>query len=304
MISTSSPNISTRIFHILTLCLLLACGIALFFFIEDAITPDMVTLLTPGAPVHYVYVHDDDQYNDRDYRVEFRAFTREENPAIDSVSIHIRRSGEQEYLRNTMEPLVIKGEPTSSYLYVMPRLHILQRYFFYFTIELSNGESVKVTQPKPWFAALLTGKGDWPFYVTFEGHVNKHILVLHITLVVAALFFLIHTLLDTFRIHVGMKQAFQRALSTMFWGWLLFAISVIPLGIVVTWQAFQEGWGGWPIGTDITDTKSEVVVLYWLLVLLLSRKGRLKYFPYWVYGGIVITTIVYLIPHSLFFVKW
>ena len=69
----------------------------------------------------------------------------------------------------------------------------------------------------------------------------------------------------------------------------------------------RSGWGGWPLGTDITDTKTEVLLLFWLITIVLALpglKGRKMAIPGGTYSFLVIlsfavTFITFLIPHSL-----
>ncbi|MCU0247086.1 MAG: hypothetical protein MUC42_10960 [Bryobacter sp.] len=74
---------------------------------------------------------------------------------------------------------------------------------------------------------------------------------------------------------------------------LLLGIGGGILGPVVQKYAFGAYWTGWPWGTDLTDNKTAVALLAWVLAAW-KPKGR------WVVAACVITLAIYLIPHSMF----
>jgi len=61
--------------------------------------------------------------------------------------------------------------------------------------------------------------------------------------------------------------------------------------------AFGAFWTGWPLGTDLTDTKTAVALLFWLIAMWRLRRrsgGRVRTII-----ASVVTLIIFLIPHSL-----
>ena len=77
---------------------------------------------------------------------------------------------------------------------------------------------------------------------------------------------------------------------------LLFLGGMI-LGPIVQKFAFGAFWTGFPFGYDLTDNKTLVAFIGWMIALLRVRKnpnGRA-----WILGAALLTLIVYLIPHSL-----
>jgi len=78
----------------------------------------------------------------------------------------------------------------------------------------------------------------------------------------------------------------------------LLVLGGLILGPVVQKFAFGAYWTGWPLGTDLTDTKTLVAVLAWLpatVALWRRHAGRALV----VFGWLVMMG-VFLIPHSMF----
>ena len=77
---------------------------------------------------------------------------------------------------------------------------------------------------------------------------------------------------------------------------LLFLGGMI-LGPIVQKYAFGAFWTGFPFGHDLTDNKTLVAFIGWLIALLKVRKNPNA--RAWILGAALVTLIVYLIPHSL-----
>ena len=77
----------------------------------------------------------------------------------------------------------------------------------------------------------------------------------------------------------------------------LFAGGLI-LGPIVQLFAFDALWTGWPVGTDLTDNKTAVALLAWVVTGIALRNSHRS--KAWVLLAAIITLVVYLIPHSLY----
>ncbi len=103
--------------------------------------------------------------------------------------------------------------------------------------------------------------------IKFKGNVTHVVLVAHILCMFATIFFGLMAVFTSIDLARGKGDARLSILYVL----LTFAsayIGGIPLGIVVFRQTFGgSGWGGWPLGTDITDTKTELLLLFWLITL-------------------------------------
>jgi hypothetical protein len=69
------------------------------------------------------------------------------------------------------------------------------------------------------------------------------------------------------------------------------------LGPLMQKFAFGVAWTGFPLGTDLTDNKTLIAFLAWIVALAAGRKGRPAR-PF-VLGASLVTLVVFLIPHSL-----
>ena len=133
---------------------------------------------------------------------------------------------------------------------------------------------------------------DEPAVVRFKGDVPGWVLLTHIVLLFGALF-------------VGMRAVFSAVLGhkvkTLAWVTfvLIFAGGLI-FGPIVQKYAFGAYWTGWPFGGDLTDNKTTVMALGWLVAVWMlrgrdgERRGR-----WWVAAATVLMFAVYLIPHSM-----
>lgn len=69
------------------------------------------------------------------------------------------------------------------------------------------------------------------------------------------------------------------------------------LGPLMQKFAFGVAWAGFPVGTDLTDNKTLVAFLFWIVALVAGRKGRPAR-PF-VIAASLVTLVIFLIPHSL-----
>jgi hypothetical protein len=81
------------------------------------------------------------------------------------------------------------------------------------------------------------------------------------------------------------------------WTLILLSAGGMILGPVVQKFAFGELWTGVPFGWDLTDNKTLIAFLFWLLAVIMNLK---KERPQYTILAAVILLLVYSIPHSLF----
>ena len=124
----------------------------------------------------------------------------------------------------------------------------------------------------------------------FRGSVPAYVIIPHIVFIFLAM---------AYSNRAGIEAISQRdrlqyyTFATTF---LLFLGGMI-LGPIVQKFAFGAFWTGFPFGHDLTDNKTFVAFLGWLIALLKVRNDP-KARP-WIIGAALLTLIVYLIPHSL-----
>ena len=69
------------------------------------------------------------------------------------------------------------------------------------------------------------------------------------------------------------------------------------LGPLVQYYAFGDLWTGIPFGWDLTDNKTLIALIFWILAVIMNRK---KERPLYTVLAAVVLLLVFSIPHSLF----
>ena len=131
---------------------------------------------------------------------------------------------------------------------------------------------------------------DTPVVIRFKGDVPAFVLVPHILLMfVAMLFSTLAGLMAVSKVSLYKKYAL--------WTLILFVIGGFILGPLVQNFAFGELWTGIPFGWDLTDNKTLIALIFWILAVVMNRRGDKPIFT--VLAAIVLL-VVFSIPHSLF----
>lgn len=131
---------------------------------------------------------------------------------------------------------------------------------------------------------------DTPVVIRFKGDVPAFVLIPHILLMfIAMLFSTLAGLMSLIKYPLYKKYAV--------WTLWLFIAGGFILGPIVQNYAFGELWTGIPFGWDLTDNKTLIAGLFWVLAVVLNRK---KERPYLVILAAVVLLIIFSIPHSLF----
>jgi len=71
------------------------------------------------------------------------------------------------------------------------------------------------------------------------------------------------------------------------------------LGPLVQKFAFGAYWTGVPFGWDLTDNKTLIAMIFWLMASWRVLKGNAEQNRWWVVLAVVVMFIVFLIPHSM-----
>jgi hypothetical protein len=177
-----------------------------------------------------------------------------------------------------------------------------KRIYYYLSLSDNQGKQI-LTLPEK--VNLLND----PFLVKFKGRVSPVILILHILAMFGSVFFVFLVLFSAFEI-LWNKDAVRRLSVYTLWGTILSFIGGVPLGILVTNQTFGEMWGGFPIFTDRTDSKTSILIFYWAILLLLMKGSAFKKdknfnllsdktLAWFALLGFILTLAIYLIPHSI-----
>jgi len=131
---------------------------------------------------------------------------------------------------------------------------------------------------------------DSPVVIRFKGGVPAFILIPHILFMFIAMLF--STLAGLMAV-IKYPQFRKYGVVTL----ILFAIGGIVFGPVVQYYAFGDFWTGVPFGWDLTDNKTLIALIFWILAVVMNRKEEK---PFYTILAAVMILVVFSIPHSLF----
>ena len=130
---------------------------------------------------------------------------------------------------------------------------------------------------------------DEPIVIRFRNDVPAGILVPHILLMFAAMLFAVYT----FLLVVTRKEYskwLKITVATLFVGGFIF-------GPLVQHVAFGPWWTGFPYGTDLTDNKTLLSFLFFVVALATLRW---KYNKWVVCLAVLFMIVIFSIPHSTY----
>lgn len=129
-----------------------------------------------------------------------------------------------------------------------------------------------------------------PIVIRYKGSVPAVILAPHILIMfVAMLFSTLAGLMALVKLPLYKKYAL--------WTLILLAAGGMILGPLVQYYAFGELWTGIPFGWDLTDNKTLIAFVFWILAVFMNRKTDR---PIYTIIAAFVLLLVYSIPHSLF----
>ncbi len=127
-----------------------------------------------------------------------------------------------------------------------------------------------------------------PIVIRFHGEVPLVVLIPHIIFMFSAMWAsTVAGLLAMMKL-TGYKKVGVIAVSFL-------ALGGLVLGPLVQHFAFGAYWTGVPYGYDLTDNKTLIALVCWLLVLWANRK---KDRPRWIIAAAYLLLFVFSIPHS------
>ncbi len=125
--------------------------------------------------------------------------------------------------------------------------------------------------------------------IRFKGSVPAWALIPHIILMFVAM--LLSNLSGIFAVGKEDKHVFYGKLTL-----ILLLLGGMIFGPIVQLYAFGQAWTGIPFGWDLTDNKTLIAVVFWIIAVLGNRKNP-KY-RYTLIASIVLF-LIYIIPHSV-----
>jgi len=137
---------------------------------------------------------------------------------------------------------------------------------------------------------VATLKKDNPIVIRFKGAVPGIVLIPHIIIMFFAM--LLSNLSGLMVIGKIKKYKFYTGLTLIFLG-----LGGMILGPIVQKYAFGDLWTGIPFGWDLTDNKTLIAFIFWIVAFAANRK---KDRPYLTLIASLILFAIYTIPHSMF----
>jgi hypothetical protein len=128
-----------------------------------------------------------------------------------------------------------------------------------------------------------------PVVMRFKGPVPPYVLHPHIFLMFFAMLLGTRTGLEALANGARMRRFAIETAVFLFVGGLI-------LGPIVQYYAFGAFWTGWPFGHDLTDNKTALAFVFWLIAIWRDKSGRGRS---WYVIASVVQLLVYLVPHSV-----
>jgi hypothetical protein len=133
---------------------------------------------------------------------------------------------------------------------------------------------------------LLLNKGR-SIVTRFKGKVPDYFIIPHIFLMFISILFALRTGMEALRKDGNYFWMVNWTLGLVFVGGMI-------LGPIVQKYAFGDLWTGFPYGFDLTDNKTLVAFIFWIIAFILKKRSK-----FWVLAATITMIIVYLIPHSV-----
>jgi hypothetical protein len=171
-----------------------------------------------------------------------------------------------------------------------------------FFMEKNNGvlETVLPKQPpagKIEYSVILFDNNDYEYLLTqepvvirFKGDVPAAILIPHIFTMFFAMLISTRTGLEIFNRGINLKRLTILSVIFLFLGGII-------LGPLTQLYAFGALWTGFPFGTDLTDNKTLIALIAWLIAL--AAVFRFNHPERWTAAAAVVLLIIFMIPHSM-----
>lgn len=129
-----------------------------------------------------------------------------------------------------------------------------------------------------------------PIVIRFKGGVPGFILLPHVLFMfLAMLFSTLAGLMSLIKFPLYRKYAI--------WTLILLTIGGMIMGPLVQNYAFGEYWTGIPFGWDLTDNKTLIAYIFWIVAVVVNRK---KERPFFIALAALVLLLIFSIPHSLF----
>ena len=137
-------------------------------------------------------------------------------------------------------------------------------------------------------SAVIPAEGSIP--IRFKGDVPLWVLIPHVIAMFLSMLFSTRAGLEVLAKEPVFTKLTYWTLGTLFVGGFVF-------GPLMSYYAFDLLWTGWPQGQDITDNKTLIAMVFWLVPLALKKKPA--YLKWTILLAAVVMFAVFMIPHSI-----
>jgi hypothetical protein len=131
---------------------------------------------------------------------------------------------------------------------------------------------------------------EQPVILRFKGAVPDFVLFPHILIMFLAMLFSMRAGLEALTKEPKFK-------NLVIWTFGLLLVGGMILGPIVQKYAFGALWTGFPFGTDLTDNKTLIAFIGWIIALIMVLKNKKP--KIWVLIASAILLLIYIIPHSV-----
>ncbi len=131
---------------------------------------------------------------------------------------------------------------------------------------------------------------DQKVVIRFKGDVPIWVLIPHILAMFGGMMLSNRTGLEFFNKGKNIKKL-------TYWTLGFLIVGGFFLGPIMQKYAFGEFWTGFPFGYDLTDNKTLIAIVGWLIALYMYSKSKSP--KKWSLFGSLLLMIIYLIPHSV-----
>ncbi|MBI5778852.1 MAG: hypothetical protein HZA49_05295 [Planctomycetes bacterium] len=304
--------------YIMVIFLCLVAVFASNSFISSRV-PDMLT----KGDLRIVYKHAKEEDAGYPYRFNLTVSSRSVKVPADGVKVYWMKGEDYRAKKDNLQKSdfnVTTMETTGDGLFtaLLPTREKNTRYAMFMEINDAQNNLIATMPPLPDDPPRLGSNGTGnelekhQFYgISYKTDPNKYGLLVHIVLMLVALMLLIHAFYYAFN-YLWNRQDWiiGKSASSLFWGILCYGISAFPLGIWIEYEKYGTYWTGFPLGWDITDSKTLFNFVYWAMVVILLKgtifskdkaKDLISYKTYaWVaiLGGILTIVVRFAIPHG------
>jgi hypothetical protein len=139
--------------------------------------------------------------------------------------------------------------------------------------------------------ARITVPPGEPIVLRFRGSVPIGIIIPHVALIFLAMLWSNRAGLE------GLARGGDPRRHTK-WALILLVLGGLAFGPIMQWYAFGAFWTGFPLGHDLTDNKTLIAVIAWVLAFWLGR-ASIQRARAWAVIAALVTLVIFSIPHSV-----